>query len=175
MFKHKEKMEYFQGYDLRNGMYLRPNADDIERIEALINSKLPEDYLDFLVHYGGFGLRYDAFFPFQTVTAVEDTSGVEVFYGVMPGDAYDLESYYKTFEGRIPRNLMPIAGDQMGGQICLSISGEDKGSVYFWDNQFEKNVEEGKEPGYSNVYLLAESFDGFINSLILYKDEDDDE
>ena len=55
----------------------------------------------------------------------------------------------------------------------ISSKGEDKGKVYFWDSVEEEDVDEeaGEEPGYSNVYLLANSFQEFINSLEKIEDD----
>ena len=58
------------------------------------------------------------------------------------------------FEDRISRNFLVIGCDPGGNQICLSAAGEDSGKVYFWDHEDE--VDEGEEPDYENVYLIAE-------------------
>ena len=47
--------------------------------------------------------------------------------------------------------------------ICLSLVGSDKGAVYYWDYYGEH-----KPPSYDNVYLIAGSFEGFLDSLHSY-------
>jgi cell wall assembly regulator SMI1 len=165
MSKYKEKMELLQCRDVLKGMYKRPKIEDIRQIEAEIGLTLPPDYVDFLTHYGGFAPGLYAVFSFQRLNAVYDESMADVFYGVLPGNGYDLIGSYREYKGRMPHNLIPIASDPGPGEICLSVDGEDKGAVYYWDRYLEEDVEENVEPGYSNVYLIAKSFDDFIHSL----------
>jgi hypothetical protein len=56
--------------------------------------------------------------------------------------------------------LLPVAGDGSGNLICLSFEGANKGAVYFWDHD-----EEHSPPTYENVYLIAETFEKFLNSI----------
>jgi hypothetical protein len=67
----------------------------------------------------------------------------------------------------VPAGFLPLAVDPGGNLICLVISGTNTGKVYFWDH--EEEVEEGQQPGYSNVYLIANSFNEFLNSLTALK------
>jgi hypothetical protein len=174
MSKYTNKMEQFQLYDVREGMYLQPKDQDIKQIESEIGYTLPPDYVDFLTYYGGFSPLITAEYFFQGKIAKDNGSVMGVIYGFMPGDCYDLVENHQTYKGRMPHNIIPIAEDGMGGQICLSLDGKDKGSVYFWDHDFEETIKEGKEPGYSNLYLIARSFDDFINSLKVFEDDEDE-
>ena len=65
--------------------------------------------------------------------------------------------------GRIPENLFPIACEDGGSLICLSLSGSDKGAVYYWDYYGET-----QPPSYDNVYQIAGTFQGFLDSLHFY-------
>ena len=58
---------------------------------------------------------------------------------------------------------IPIADDPGGNAICLGMSGNERGKVYFWDHEME--ADEGDEPTFENVYLVAESFASFLKSL----------
>lgn len=68
----------------------------------------------------------------------------------------------KTYSARIPDNMFPIANDDLGNLI-LVVKRPERGKVYFWDHEME--VAEGEIPDYSNLTLISDSFDDFINSL----------
>lgn len=67
------------------------------------------------------------------------------------------------YRGRIPPNLLPIAHDPFGNLICLSVAGQDRGKVYFWDHEVE--VREGEIPSYRNVSFIADNFESFLDGL----------
>ena len=46
-------------------------------------------------------------------------------------------------------------------QICMAISGENKGSVYLWDRTEAFEAED-----YTNIPLIAQSFDEFMELLV---------
>ncbi|MEN9261835.1 MAG: SMI1/KNR4 family protein [Thermostichus sp. HHBFW_bins_43] len=145
--------------------------DDIKKIEAEIGHPLPENYVDFLIHYGGSAIR-DGNAIIQTLEPEKGLSEVasEIFFGYMPGYGYDLlEDGWRVYKDeeqlRMPRSFLPIATDYGGNMFCLSLFGENEGKVYFWECQLEEMPKPGEEPGYSNVTLLAHSFDEFIESL----------
>ena len=70
----------------------------------------------------------------------------------------------QTFSGsRVPSNMFPIASDQCGNLILLSVKGPDRGKIYFWDHEME--ADEGEVPDYSNLTLIADSFEEFIEGL----------
>ena len=64
---------------------------------------------------------------------------------------------------RFPNNFLPIARDVYGNFILLSVKNKDRGKIYFWDHEME--ADEGETPDYSNLTLIADSFDEFIEGL----------
>jgi hypothetical protein len=146
--------------------------EDIKRIEDEIQHNLPENYADFLINHGGSAFE-DGSIIVKTLSFKKRFSEVmpEVFFGHMPGYGYDLLDAWHTYKDeedlRMPRSFLPIATDPGGNIFCLSLFGEDEGKVHFWECQLEEMPEPGEEPGYSNVTLLANSFDEFIDSLTL--------
>ena len=59
---------------------------------------------------------------------------VHFFFGIDgPIESYSLDWVYEVASGRIPDNLFPIACDDGGDLLCLSLYGDDAGSVVFWD------------------------------------------
>jgi hypothetical protein len=172
MSKYKEKMEALFYYDIDQGKYDLATRDDISKIEEIIGFTLPTDYVDFLLDYGGFDSLILC--PLKEIYPKDNGEdnhkiSVDIFLSAQPNrEGRRLISDFHAFRGRMPFNFLPISysGSDI---ICLCLSGENQGKVYFWEMDFEEEVneEEGEEPGYSNVYLVANSFDEFINSLEL--------
>ena len=66
----------------------------------------------------------------------------------------DLLYNYKMYKKRMPKVLLPIAGDSSGNMICISISGDKVGCVWFWDH--EEEVYEGEPPGGGGMVMIRE-------------------
>ena len=47
--------------------------------------------------------------------------------------------------------------------IQFLVKNADRGKIYFWDHEME--ADEGETPNYSNLTLIADSFDEFIEGL----------
>jgi hypothetical protein len=138
----------------------RPEAHEVQVVERFIGVELPKNYLEFVSAYGGFAPCASARFPLDPSSG--DREGILAhFMGIgHPRLTSNLLENCKTYRGRIPANLLPIAHDPGGNVICLSLSGNDKGNVYFWDKDYER-----EPPDYSNLYLIAKTFDDFIDFL----------
>lgn len=121
---------------------------------------LPMEYRSFLLKHNG-GEPVEDIFNFKDDK--ENGSDVRFFLGIYPDEHRNLLEYLKTYNGRIPKNLFPIAYDSCGNLICISTMGSDRGKIYFWDHEME--AYEVEEPDYSNLTLIADSFDEFLNSL----------
>ncbi len=170
MNKYQNKMETLDPWQVVETSK-KLTIEDILSLEKEIGYSLPADYANFLLHYGGFGTEDYVSFTYLEENPRDDEKGLlDVFFGILPGDGYDLIKNYNCYKDRIPQNLLPIA-DSCGNVVCISLAGDNKDCVYLWDHNDEEMVE---NPGYSNVYLLAHSFDEFINSLEL-DDELNDE
>ena len=165
MNKYEEKMRQLGAYYVGEGQLRRLTQADIQPVEQQLACDLPDDYAEFLADYGCHAFDRYVEFPLKEEYPEGDRGTMNVFFGVMPGSTYDLFYNRRTYKGRIPDILLPIANDIATNIICLSVAGEEKGAVYLWDREEEEDVGEGAEPGFSNVYLIAESFDEFINSL----------
>ncbi|MBZ0282106.1 MAG: SMI1/KNR4 family protein [Anaerolineae bacterium] len=121
--------------------------------------KLPKDYKGFLLKNNGGKPKPNAF----KVDANIGEDEVRFFFGITnAATEVNINKIIKTYQGRLPANFLPIAAGLGVDLICLSVKGEDYGKIYYWDHNWE--ITEGV-PDYSNVYLLADSFDGFLNKL----------
>lgn len=126
----------------------------IKSFEKKMMIRLPEEYYIFLVNNnGGYPDKEQFDIPGQGSTMIG------MFYGICEGNEDDIYNVCKLLGRRRPANLLPIAYDQGGNQICLAVSGRTTGSIYFWDHELEGS----KNP--NQFVLLATSFLEFINSV----------
>lgn len=133
---------------------------DIRKIEIVIGKCLPADYRLFLTRHNG-GHPEPSCFKSSNDTSSFNGSCVHYFYGV--GDEAphcQLLTAFNTLKGRVPAELIPIADDPFGNQICIAIQGEEIGSIYFWDHETEH-----KPPTFQNTNKLASSIGIFINGF----------
>ena len=137
------------------------DEQDLIQVETRLNRALPKEYRDFLTAHNGGRPEPNAFPIYNNPS--DDQGLVHNFMCIKDGDIYDLLTWVDRYRDRVPSNFLPIAKDPGGNLICLSISGEDLGKVYFWDH--EEEAATGQIPGYDNVYPVANSFQEFLSSL----------
>jgi hypothetical protein len=160
--KYDAKMNDLKGYYPIIGRPKPVRTSEILEIEKFMRHKLPDNYLEFVLKYGGYGPE-SAIFPIQPY-AGGDAGEVSVFFGVGQPEGYDLLDECKTRveTWKMPRHLLPIAVDGMGCIVFLSLAGGDKGHVYYWD--INDPLPENDDV-YATLHLIAKSFDEFIESL----------
>jgi hypothetical protein len=130
--------------------------------EEVIEARLPEDYKAFVLSTNG-GT------PFPDTYIVNDgeeewESNV-FFYGLQTGhhSLYSLPTNYEEYAGRIPSGLIPIGNDYGGNLICISVTQETYGQIFFSHHDyFSYNDEEPCEDG---TYFVAPSFSAFFDNL----------
>lgn len=123
--------------------------------------ELPQGYRKFLLECNA-GTPEKGSFIFKDES---DGSCVSKFFGFIKGYNSNLLLKQKYAGDRVPQNMLPIADDVYGNLILLSIKGADRGKIYFWDHEMEADAAQGEVPDYSNLTLISDSFDEFINSL----------
>jgi hypothetical protein len=135
-------------------------SEAIELFQRIIAAKFPKQYLEFLMHYNGGHPSPDVF----EISEWNDASSVQNFYKINSKHNYDdLLWSYRTFSERIPPQFLAVASDPGGNQICLAVSGQHYGKVFFWDH--ENEVDEGSVAGMQNMTLVADNFSVFLNNL----------
>jgi hypothetical protein len=144
----------------------RISGDAVEAFEALIGTRIPEDYRTFLIaSNGGYLSKCYRFKGPSTATDVEPLA----FGGLRREGANSLESslsMYQIRRVRIPRELIWIAGDGCGNAVCLGVHGKYRGSIYFWNHEGEPLREwDGKVETARNLTWLANSFSEFVAGL----------
>ena len=132
---------------------------DVELLEREIGIRLPGVFRAFLLKYNG-GRPSPSAFPIRGL-ANNPFGNIQVFFRIDgPIESSNLNWNCNVFAGRTPSNLLPIACDDCGDLICLSIFEPDARSVVFWDI-----LNEPEEPSYANVYPVADSFEEFLEGI----------
>lgn len=140
---------------------LAATPEYFSKIENEIGVNLPTSYQWFLSKYSL--SRISAVYPLLEVKYKDITQEtVEVFYGASSRESDDLFECVVGYRDRMPKSVIPIASDAGDNQVCLGVVGDVKGKVFFWE--FEKEVTE-TEPDFSNMSLIANSFEEFILSM----------
>lgn len=96
-------------------------------LEKDLNIKLPNDYAGFLDKYNG-GLTYNT-----TLKSGRRKDMISGFYGVGDVDknyGFDGMKSMGVLERYLDKQMLPVAGNMNGDEYCLSLSGEDYGSIY---------------------------------------------
>ena len=120
---------------------------DVMHFEMGLAAVLPDDYRAFLLRFNGGSPEPSGF-----------RGGAEVlsgFFGFCQKHHCLLCNYY-VHRQILPQGVIPIGDDPAGNLICLSVSKQTIGRVYFWDHEV------GDASGLSD---LAESFTAFLESL----------
>lgn len=143
------------------GMKKPLQAADMERVEKRLGTRFPEDYRKFLLKFNG-GHPEPCSFRFKGADGFENESLIGRFYAIHDEKDDNFETTHTFFKnnGRIPPNVAPIAYDPFGNRVCISLSGPDRGTVYFWDHELEL-----ERPGYQNLAFVAKNFTEFILML----------
>jgi hypothetical protein len=156
------------------GNALMPLSEaEVNLIEKTLGLSLPSDYREFLLSYGS--SSFGNLVEFQTEAGKIPFSH---FYGSKDGKQ-DLGKRIKTYQGRMPETLIPIADDGGGNQICIGMNGNEKGKIYYWDHDnewdsedyYEKHgIQMPSELKFQNVILVANSFENFLLMLEVRND-----
>lgn len=143
------------------------NLSQIEEIEQYVGLKFPQQYKDHLLQYNG-GQCTPNVFSFINCQGKLDESCVNWFLAIYDGKYDNLKKdiyMLKIDEKRMPTHILPIADDPGGNSICISTSGDDEGYVYFWDHEQEVDYTVSDDTDYSNLSLIAKSFNEFLSGL----------
>jgi len=135
--------------------------DAVKKLEFQIGALLPKEYKTFLLKRNG-----GEPVPSDFKLGEDDITGLHHIYGIFEQDNHrDILNNYNVFKGRIKKELLPIADDSFGNQICIGIKNKYVGKIYFWDHEFEGSFFKSKA-----ITLIANSFNDFLESLFEYVD-----
>lgn len=141
-------------------------VSQIQDIEILLGLNFPQEYRKHLLEFNG-GQCTPNVFSFNDNGIITE-SCIDWFLAIYDGEFDNLKDYIETYKvkaKRLPFNIVPFAHDPGGNLICISCEGNDVGSIYFWDHEREVDYSIAGDNNYSNLYLIANSFNRFINGL----------
>jgi hypothetical protein len=122
----------------------------IEEFETRNGITLPEPYRSFLAETNGGR-------PLNQEFVVEGwgSSGVSDFYAIGTGNSFDLDAARDRFLDVLPKDVLAIASDPGGNQICLGLNADLAGKIFFWDH----------EDASRQLREISPSFQSFVNDL----------
>jgi hypothetical protein len=142
---------------------------EITKFEWRWNIKLPQKYRDFLLQYNGGTVQPDIF-RYEREDSPDAGFILSFFLPINQKYQFNIEHYLEIYAGRIPKAFLPIADTAGGDPICLKITGDDIGSIYFWSHEHESEEEDYLD----NLYYVAKDIDELLNGLSYYEDEEDE-
>lgn len=120
----------------------------------------PKSYVDYLKIHNDGDLEPN-FLKFR-----ENAVNIRYFYGMGTENNVDLTEIYPIYRDRIPENCIPIAEDDCGNQICMSLNGDSYGKIYFWDHEtMDMDENEKKNLSIDRMILIADSFDALCKKI----------
>jgi len=128
------------------------NEQTLSGTEEKLGVRFPEDYREFLLRHDGAKPESNEF----AVPAIHGGSGVNDFLALA-----EVVAEKERRRDRVPSNAWPIAYAEGGNLVCLVVG--ERAGVYFWDH--EQEAEEGQPATWANMFLLSETFSGFLDVL----------
>ncbi|MCJ8314937.1 MAG: SMI1/KNR4 family protein [Saccharospirillaceae bacterium] len=136
------------------------NIDHINKFEKLIANELPSRYREFLAKNNICSVDPKNF----TLPNGDPCSQIKMIYGFKKFNendkqylSYTMDWIFNIYTDRIHKDYLAIAGDFFGNCICIGLSEDRRGEIYFWDHEAMENEH--------NLTLLDNDFDSFLDSL----------
>lgn len=101
----------------------------------------------------------------QKFKNIDEIYSFEKKYHILLPEKY--EEFLLNYGGGYVKDELPIADAGGGDFICIGVKGEYKQKVYYWTHEGEGCALEG------NLYLIANTFGGFIQSFEEHSSEID--
>lgn len=145
-------------------VFQRAQTQTISEIETLFGHQLPIDYRNFLETYnGGFPDPHKL-----EISPRQGRTSVDILYGIMDStSSYDHLDLAKNFNNRkhqMPQGVLSIGHDPGGNYICIALTEDRYGQVFFYDHE-EPNEDAEGNLTWDNLYLVANTFTDFLNKL----------
>ena len=186
--------QFIAGVDIEGHTVREPippaSEEEVVHLESIINGKLPADYREFLKKINGGRIDTDEHLGKYACFKVKWSSGQRWGSGedsIILGNLYSLnydflkrvlkntnppfeiyealETFRSTGDLRIPEDTMAIGDDPGSNQILLGINGDNRGKVFYWFREGEKDPDDPNPPGYDNIGFVADTFNEFLNSI----------
>lgn len=135
------------------------NENNLIEFTRKIGYTLPNDYIEFLHNHNGGYVKGSISNYYKNG---DQKFILTSMFGIGTND--DLVSQWETYKNRIPNSCIPIGRDAGGNLVCLNLSEDKYGYVYFWDHEEELNYEIEKIT-INDLYLIKQSFKEFLDSI----------
>ncbi len=171
MNRYWQRIEELAGESYSVGIGQQPvllSEEELQAFEQSIGYSLPMDYREFLKKFSGYTF-FGVYYPIQRRPDLVTSASLGMFYGFKIGSTLDLLLCYQGDLNNmvIAPELLPIACDRAGNQVCIFLDGPRKGTIHFWLS------DRATAPyDYSNLYPIADSFDEFMTLLHPMTEED---
>lgn len=141
--------------------YPKTSLLEIQALSNELELQLPKEYIDFLLKFNGGQPTKNQFTKQNSDGELLFDFDINVLFGIGRNDTrFDLLTMFSIYCDSISEELLPIGGDGIGNVICIGVDGAQKGGVFIWWK--DKQVDEGANPDYQNVDLIASSFTDFL-------------
>lgn len=134
------------------------NETRLRALEERLGVSLPSDYRAFLQKYNG-GIPVPGGF---WITEGSDGSSIHQFYGLHDGPDWLQLDIYSSAERGIPKDLLAIGDDGVGNTICIEVSREEQGRIFFIDHDLHPFHEPESLAG---ITKIVDSFQEFLSAL----------
>lgn len=135
------------------------SEERLKAFEDAIGIVLPMDYREFLKQTNGGRPVPNGFW----IVEGRDGSQVYQFYGLHDGLRwFSIDGYIGEDRHGIPQGLLPIGDDGVGNILCIGISEDLKGAIYFVDHEIHPS---GHPDSWKGITSVGESFSEFLAGL----------
>ena len=131
-------------------------------------AKLPNDYLQFLLHVNGAETDCNIF-DIDTAN-YKNTIRIEKFLGITSINSFNVlaDLKYRKYDNIIEKDKFPIAVDNAGNTVFIALKFNGiRGKIYYWDHDYAFYATKDYDP--KRMLCIANSFDEFLG--MLYKDD----
>jgi len=145
------------------------SKNDLDIYAKRLGLVLPNDYVEFMTLHNGGTPEEDVVFDFiDPVTRKKITTDIRGFYIFYDceNDNYDnIVSVYNMMsnEGEIRENFLPFADDSGDNVVCMCLSKEHYGEIYYCDRELEE-----PDSGYLVMSKIADSFTDFLDKVYIF-------
>lgn len=129
-------------------------AEDVGHIESSLGIRLPSDYREFLMLFGG-GSPIETDFELSEARGIFNAS-VGIFLSGLQDD-YGIIPTLENLRTRSIEGLLPIAESGGGDLVCLDYRAGDVPSIAYWHH--------GRLGMDDEVVAISDSFDSFLEML----------
>ena len=139
------------------------NIFDKKRFEEFckVNKfEFPKAFIEYLEEHN------DAELEVNTLDIGDNECCIRFFYGTSSEAYSDICVTYNDYQGRMPKEMIPIADPDFGNQICMSLAKETYGKIYFWDHEtMDTDDDEPCKLTIEDMKEIASSFEELLDNI----------